>query len=453
MFDTPKARDNFQLDCSHRATPRLARMAHASSTTTTTPDRRCQAGHRRLEPGGGTGHEHAERGRVVDGGQVENDEGTAQTDARRSSRPSNIPWRSPATKPTKLEGHVSAVGGQCLRRGAHGARPTARSAPAALRPPRAMSVQSAGPVVDAQASTPSATASSMAVRSVGASVRPRLAAAKEASSSARRRVTSSRPSPDGWRVQRVQPHPHPGRSATGSIPQARARAPYSPFGSTTQAPAAEHRLSPEVGLHERALAPADLAEHDHVGVGEDAATDRARRGRRRRRHRAGPGRSAHHVHPVPLRTRRDRRRRDGGWWPDVRERPWVECGPFTSPASWPALRRTARALRAMRTMRAPRAMRAMRAMRAPASSAWPPGPDWRRCTDLVTSRHIGRFHSNGDGIRFSPMKTNRTAWPGSMPKTTSACWESSPPYWPPPLMPPMGPRSPPLVPSALPVAS
>ena len=38
MFETPQARDNFQLDCSQRATPRLARMAHASSTTTITPD-------------------------------------------------------------------------------------------------------------------------------------------------------------------------------------------------------------------------------------------------------------------------------------------------------------------------------------------------------------------------------------------------------------------------------
>src|ERR1700722_11844000 len=37
MFDTPQARDSFQLDCNQRATPRLARMAHASSMTTTTP--------------------------------------------------------------------------------------------------------------------------------------------------------------------------------------------------------------------------------------------------------------------------------------------------------------------------------------------------------------------------------------------------------------------------------
>src|ERR1700728_4896071 len=38
MFETPLDRDNFQLDWSQRATPRLARMAQASSTTTTTPD-------------------------------------------------------------------------------------------------------------------------------------------------------------------------------------------------------------------------------------------------------------------------------------------------------------------------------------------------------------------------------------------------------------------------------
>ena len=37
MFDTPQARDSFQLDWSHRATATLARMAQASSTTTTTP--------------------------------------------------------------------------------------------------------------------------------------------------------------------------------------------------------------------------------------------------------------------------------------------------------------------------------------------------------------------------------------------------------------------------------
>ena len=33
MLATPSARDSFHEDCSHRATPKLPRMAHASSTT------------------------------------------------------------------------------------------------------------------------------------------------------------------------------------------------------------------------------------------------------------------------------------------------------------------------------------------------------------------------------------------------------------------------------------
>ena len=52
-------------------------------------------------------------------------------------------------------------------------------------------------------------------------------------------------------------------------------------------PAPEHRLTPEEGLDERALAPADLAEDDHVRDWTPRRRRRARRGRRRRSRPAG----------------------------------------------------------------------------------------------------------------------------------------------------------------------
>ncbi len=68
--------------------------------------------------------------------------------------------------------------------------------------------------------------------------------------------------------------------------------PVLPFGVHHPGPAPERGQAPQIGLHERALAPADLPDHDHVGVGEAPAAvelEGVVRERRRPAGRAPPG--------------------------------------------------------------------------------------------------------------------------------------------------------------------
>ena len=119
-----------------------------------------------------------------------------------------------------------------------------------------------------------ATARSSALRSVGERGRRRLAADSDASSSQRWRATSSSsvppPVPDATasrglsadRAARAQRH---GLHAPG----ARQRAVFA-FGVDDPGPTPEDGETPQIGLDERALAPPDLSDHHHVGVGERA---------------------------------------------------------------------------------------------------------------------------------------------------------------------------------------
>ena len=74
----------------------------------------------------------------------------------------------------------------------------------------------------------------------------------------------------GARVERVQPHPAAGpqrhRAHAPGIGQVAVLA----LGVDHPGAAPEDGLAPQEGLDERALAPADLAEDDHVRVGHDA---------------------------------------------------------------------------------------------------------------------------------------------------------------------------------------
>ena len=85
-------------------------------------------------------------------------------------------------------------------------------------------------------------------------------------------VPGRRRSSSGSRiVERVDAHGAAGREADRPRPRARASAPYSPFGSSTAIWRPKAACRKQVGLHESALAPPDLAEHGDVRVGHRAA--------------------------------------------------------------------------------------------------------------------------------------------------------------------------------------
>ena len=70
-------------------------------------------------------------------------------------------------------------------------------------------------------------------------------------------------------VERVEADPAPGAERHRLHAPGLGQGPVLALGVHHPGVAAEHRLTPQVGLHERALAPADLPEHDGVRVGDD----------------------------------------------------------------------------------------------------------------------------------------------------------------------------------------
>ena len=73
----------------------------------------------------------------------------------------------------------------------------------------------------------------------------------------------------GPRVERIEPDGTAGTQRHGPDAPRIGEVGVLTLGIDHPGPAAEHRLAPEEGLDERALAPANLAEHHHVGVGHD----------------------------------------------------------------------------------------------------------------------------------------------------------------------------------------
>ncbi len=122
-------------------------------------------------------------------------------------------------------------------------------------------------------SVASPTAASMAARSRGSSSRPRQATASDAVSATRRRwVPCSRSGPGpvcsssvSSGLSRTAP---PGRSADRHHPPRLGQRTVLALRVHHPGAAPEHGLAPQVGLDERALAPADLSEHHHVGIGD-----------------------------------------------------------------------------------------------------------------------------------------------------------------------------------------
>ena len=192
---------------------------------------------------------------------------------------------------------------------------------------------------DRRSPTAPATARSRALRSVGSNGRPRLAAASEASSSHRapghvlvdRRLATSVAArrPDG--VERVEPDRAARAQRHGLHPPGAGQRAVLTLGVHHPGPSPEHRQAPQIGLHERALAPADLPDHDHVGIGEEPAPVELEGVVGERRPRAGRGPPGHRAPPARpcrsdagsdsgdrARTETGTRRRDAGWWPRVR---------------------------------------------------------------------------------------------------------------------------------------
>ena len=102
----------------------------------------------------------------------------------------------------------------------------------------------------------------------GTRLRPRQALANEARSSMRRRPVASEPraSTVGPGVERVQANGTTGVQRHGPDAPCAGQVAVLALGIHHPRPAAEDRLPPEKGLDKGALAPADLAEDDHVRV-------------------------------------------------------------------------------------------------------------------------------------------------------------------------------------------
>ncbi len=209
---------------------------------------------------------------MVDGREVEHDQRAVETQAGGRGPVEHAPQVA-VDQAAQLEGHVPSVlhqlgpGGPQRRGGVRSPGSSRASTtwgrvgaamprpPPGRRPPRAAST---------------------AARSRGSRSRPRQATASEAVSAIRRAADPSAPGrPETSAVtggiavssglRRTGP---PGRSATGRDTPGLGQRPVLALGVDHPGAASEHGLAPQVGLHEAALAPADLPDHDHVRVGD-----------------------------------------------------------------------------------------------------------------------------------------------------------------------------------------
>ena len=184
---------------------------------------------------------------------------------------------------------------------------------------RSIASTTAGRVGTGPSAWPLASAKSTATRSRGRRPRPRQARPARPAvrpggrppSSAPGRAEGSAPGPGSSGLSRTAP---PGRRATGGPPGVGQGAVLA-LGVDHPGPAAEHGLAPQVGLDEGALAPADLAEDDHVGVGEHPCGVQLEGVVDEGAPRAGRGRSAPPGGRGPTRPPAGRRHRDCGWSP------------------------------------------------------------------------------------------------------------------------------------------
>ena len=214
-----------------------------------------------VQPGRGAGHEHAEGGGTIDRREVEDHEGAPERDAGGRLAVEH-PAQVAADQSPQLERHLATVG-----RHLPGLRPNrARRGRARLQQRlddtgerrRAGLVAAGRHGVDGQVEGAALTREERA---------PEAGRGQRGQKLAPRSGHLLGVHPDG-RVEGVQPDPTTGTERDRLAAPGAGQWPVLALGVDHPCPAAEHGLSPQVGLHERALAPADLAEHDHVGVGD-----------------------------------------------------------------------------------------------------------------------------------------------------------------------------------------
>ena len=268
-FETPKARESFQDDCSQRATPKFERIAQASSTTR---KKRPRSGWTpfaetavRASAACNQAVAHAIRTpRAAD--EYSADKSRTTSGEERSKPgvvgPSNIPRRSPCTS----------------RRNSNAtSRPSSRRSRRSVRNERAASA-----VGVSRASTTTGT--------VGTAT-DRVDSARAAPSAARSRGTRSAsetgtgeggeqlhpPTPAGvrprgsvdvgTRVERIEADGTTRTQRHGPDTPRVSEVAVLALGVDDPGPAPEHGLTPQEGLDEGALSTADLPEHHHVGIG------------------------------------------------------------------------------------------------------------------------------------------------------------------------------------------
>ena len=170
---------------------------------------------------------------------------------------------------------------------------------------------------------PRSSAASIAARSRGSRSRPRQATASDAVSSMRRRHAgprrarrpAARPRPGGRGVQRVEPDRTARAQGHGTHAPGLGQRAVLALRVDHPGLAAEDGLAPEVGLHERALAPADLPEHHHVGIGHHALPVEDERVVDERAAEEVPPDEHALVPEARPRSPAGRRRPGAGWWP------------------------------------------------------------------------------------------------------------------------------------------
>jgi hypothetical protein len=236
---------------------------------------------RALQPCGGARHEDAERGRVVHGGQVEHDQRAVETETTRG-RPVEHPAQVAVDQAAQLQGDVPPVLSQldpgraeCGRR--FGTRveegvdhPGQRRGRRSARPPVCPGGHRGhlqrgvdGGALPGQEIPPEAR-HSQRCRERRPTGGHRVACGRAGHAvvvGVGRRTGVERIEPD--RTTRTQSHRgHAPRLAQRAVLPLRVDDPGTP---------AEDGLTPQVGLDEAALARADLADHDHVGIGDRPA--------------------------------------------------------------------------------------------------------------------------------------------------------------------------------------
>ena len=219
-----------------------------------------------LEPRRGARHQDAECRRVVEGGQVQHDERPVEVEPRRRGAVEHAAQVAGDQTP-QFERDVASVLGQRARVGADRASRLGVGASRASTTSGSVGTDAAllGTDPARQVDRHPLSAGSRSARGQAAAKRT-----EELAFDGRRRPRWTPPVAPraAGPFERIQSHRAAGSQGhRAAHPIAAASVAVLALGVDHPGPAPEDRLAPQIGLDEGALAPADLAEHDHVRVG------------------------------------------------------------------------------------------------------------------------------------------------------------------------------------------